>query len=66
MYFRARTVTLVAACWLGAASQLWGQVPAKLDSLARGDRPNRFPRGRSLPFGDAVGRAGEIGESSHR
>jgi hypothetical protein len=36
MHFRARTVTLVAVCWLGAASQLWGQVPARLDSLARG------------------------------
>jgi hypothetical protein len=36
MHFRARTVTLVAACWLGAASQLRGQVPARLDSLTRG------------------------------
>ena len=35
MHFRARTVTLVAACWLGATSQARGQTPARLDSLAR-------------------------------
>jgi hypothetical protein len=36
MHFRARTVTWVAACWLGAAPQLRAQTPARLDSLARG------------------------------
>jgi hypothetical protein len=35
MYFRARTAILLALCWLGVASQLSGQVPAKLDSLNR-------------------------------
>jgi hypothetical protein len=38
MHFRARTATLVAACWLGAAAQLKGQVPARVDSLAGGLR----------------------------
>jgi hypothetical protein len=38
MHFPARTATLVAACWLVAASALEAQVPARarLDSLARG------------------------------
>jgi hypothetical protein len=36
MHFRARTAILVAACWLGAASQAQGQTPATLDSLRRG------------------------------
>jgi hypothetical protein len=36
MHFRACTAVLVAACWLGAASQLEAQVPARLDSLSRG------------------------------
>jgi hypothetical protein len=35
MHFRARTAALLAACWLGAASQLVGQQPATYDSLAR-------------------------------
>ena len=35
MPFRARTVTWVTICWLGSASQLWGQNPARLDSLSR-------------------------------
>jgi len=35
MHFRARTATLVALCWLGAASHAWGQKPAAVDSLAR-------------------------------
>jgi hypothetical protein len=35
MHFRARTVTLVAICWLGSAAQVWGQNPARLDSLFR-------------------------------
>jgi hypothetical protein len=35
MHFRARTVTWVAICWLGSASQAWGQNPARLDSLSR-------------------------------
>lgn len=35
MCFRARAATLGAACWLGAASQAWGQTPAALDSLHR-------------------------------
>jgi hypothetical protein len=35
MHFRARTVTFVAICWLGSASQAWGQNPARLDSLSR-------------------------------
>ena len=33
MHFRARTATLVAACWLGAAPCAWGQNPAVMDSL---------------------------------
>lgn len=36
MHFRARAATLVVACWLGATSQVRGQVPARLDSLERG------------------------------
>jgi len=35
MHFRARTATLVAACWLGAASQANGQQPTAYDALAR-------------------------------
>jgi hypothetical protein len=35
MYFRARTATLVALCWLGAAPLAWGQKPTATDSLAR-------------------------------
>ena len=35
MHFRARTVTWVTICWLGSASQAWGQNPARLDSLSR-------------------------------
>jgi hypothetical protein len=36
MHFRLRTAILLAACCLGAASQARGQVPARMDSLARG------------------------------
>lgn len=35
MHFRARTATLVALCWLGAASHAWGQKPAATDTLSR-------------------------------
>ena len=35
MHFRARTATLVALCWLGAASHAWGQKPAAAESLSR-------------------------------
>jgi hypothetical protein len=35
MHFRARTATLLAACWLGAASKAIGQQPTAYDSLAR-------------------------------
>lgn len=35
MDYRARTATLVALCWLGAASSAWGQRPAAIDSLSR-------------------------------
>jgi hypothetical protein len=34
----ARTATFVVLCWLGAASQAWGQRPATVDSLSRGLR----------------------------
>jgi hypothetical protein len=35
MHFRARTATLLAACWLGAGSQAIAQEPTRYDSLAR-------------------------------
>src|SRR4051794_21776392 len=35
MHFRARTATLLAACWLGAASPAIAQQPAGYDSLNR-------------------------------
>jgi hypothetical protein len=35
MHFRARTATLLAACWLGAASKVNGQQPSAYDALAR-------------------------------
>jgi hypothetical protein len=35
MHFRARTATLLAACWLGAASKAGGQQPTAYDALAR-------------------------------
>jgi hypothetical protein len=35
MHFRARTATLVAACWLGAAATLQAQAAARVDSLNR-------------------------------
>jgi hypothetical protein len=33
MHTRARTATLLAACWLGVASEAKGQVPSRQDSL---------------------------------
>jgi hypothetical protein len=35
MHFRARTATLLAACWLGAASVVQAQVSSRVDSLNR-------------------------------
>jgi hypothetical protein len=35
MHFRARTATLLAACWLGATSKVSGQQPTAYDALAR-------------------------------